>query len=73
MNEPTYTAADIKSCIPENIYFTFMMYSKGFKFYNKQTNQPSRDKAQVYWDCNHSRDMLYKALIGTHEKWGVRV
>lgn len=68
----TYTADDIKNCTPENIYFTFMMLSKGYRFYNKQNNQPARDKAQVFWSCNHSRDSLFKALNGTHEKWGWR-
>lgn len=68
----TYTADDIKNCTPKNLYFTFMMLSKGYKFYNKQNNQPARDKAQVFWSCNHSRDSLFKALIGTHEKWGCR-
>lgn len=67
---PTYTAEDIKSCTPENLYFTFMMLAKGMRFLNKQNNQPARDKAQVFWSCNHSRDSLFKALNGTHEKWG---
>lgn len=69
----TYTADDIKNCTQENIYFTFMMLSKGYRFYNKTNNQLARDKAQVFWSCNHSRDSLFKALIGTHEKWGFRL